>query len=321
MDEKRFFRWCLILVAVAVFAVACDLTGGETPPAVEPPTAEPTTTTAETEPTLEPTVLVPTAAVPAATATLPGESEPETEAPTPTLETAEPEPTTAVTVTETATLEPVAAAPGQIAPGQQTNGTLADGGVQLYNFEGVKFEQVVAFVEGDSGLDLALSAYQGDVGPGTDLGQFQPISQGDFSGPGLPEILVVTPEVDGTFTLAVQGNDTVGDFTLYMYDGTIPTANTRLVPDSLAAGETRNYKAISNGGRPVIIFVDPSDQSDVVLEVQFESGEQITEADFGGNGSVETAFVLPRTDTAYTILVSTADGGAATYNLVIVTLD
>jgi hypothetical protein len=327
MDKRQFFRWWFLVAAAAVLGLACNLTGGsETPVAVEEATVEVATVTVESQAATDvPVIEEPTAtsAAVAATATLATEGE-QTQ-PTPTSETAEIEPTTAVTVTIEATLTPTVApvlAPlGTIAPGQQTNGSLAGGDTQFYSFEGIKFEPVIAFVEGDDDLDIALSAYQGTVGAGTDLGQLQPVSQGDFGGPGQPEILVITPEEDVPITVAVQGNGTTGNFTLYMYDGTTPAANTRLVNDSVEPGQTRNYKALSNGGRPVIIFIDPIDQSDVVLQVQYESGELITEANFGGPGSAETAFVLPRADTAYTIFVSTVSDETAVYNLVIVTLN
>lgn len=314
-------------MVTAVFILACNLSGGsETPVAVEQPAVELATATAESQPTTEETAAPPqptdTTAVVATTATLPGDAEPTSERPTPTAEAAVPEPTVTITgTTEPGTTEPVIADPGTIAPGQQTTADLESDGVRLYSFEGVKFEPVIAFAEGDEELDIALSAYEGTVVPGTDLSQLQPISEGDFSGPGQPEILVITPEQDGPITIAVQGGGTAGNFTMYMYDGTTPAANTRLVNDSVEPGQTRNYEALSNGGRPVIIFIDPTGQGDVVLQVLYEDGELITEANFGGEGSAETAYVLPLGDTAYTILVSTVSDETAEYNLVIVTLD
>ncbi len=320
MNKKTFFRWWFLLLVTAVISLACNLTGdSETPAASEVPTEEIATTVESERPTdPPPTVLNPPATLPpvAATATLASESEPEPERPTPTSETAEPEPT----VTLSPASEPTIAAPGTIAPGQQTTAALESNGRQLFTFEAVRFEPVIVFVEGDDELDIVLSAYQGAVAVGTDLGQLQPISEGDFNGAGRPEILVISPDTDGPLTIAVQGNQTAGNFTMYMYDGTTPAANTRLVNDSLEAGQTNIYKALSNDGRPVILFVDPTDQSDVVLQVQFEGGELITEANFGGDGSAETAYVLPTSETAYSILVSEANGQTAVYNLVIVTL-
>jgi hypothetical protein len=282
------------------------------------PTVELVTVTAEAvTDTPEPAASEPAATTaPAATATLPGEPEPEQ--PTPTLETVITEPAPL----ETATLEPVTAPPGMIAPGQQTGNSVESGEVQMYTFQGTEFEPVIVFVEGDDGLDIALSAYEGDAAGGLDPSQLTPLAQADFSAVGRPEVMVVTPEADGPHTIVVQGSaGTAGNYTLYMYDGTTAAANTRLINDSLAAGETKSYKALSNGGRPVIAFVDQTGQSDLVLQILDDNEELVTEANFGGPNSAETAFVLPLESTAYTVQVSTVNGETAVYNLVIVTLN
>ena len=318
MTGKFYFRWRILILAAAVFALACNLSGGaETPPAVVEPTVDGAIATAETQPpTTASESPAPTAteAAVASTATLAAE----TERPTPTLETMP----TLPPVTITVTLEPVQAAPGTIAPGQQTNGSLESGEIQTYNFQGTEFEPVMVFVEGADALDIAVSAYQGAVAAGADLSQATPLAQADFSPAGRPEVLVITPNEDGEHTIVVSGSGgTAGNYTLYMYNGTTAAANTRLVNDSLAAGETKNYKALSNGGRPVIVYVDQTGQSDLALQILDDNEELITEANFGGPNSAETAFVLPLEETAYTILVSTVSGETAVYNLVIVTLN
>jgi hypothetical protein len=45
------------------------------------------------------------------------------------------------------------------------------------------------------------------------------------------------------------------------------------------------------------------------------------DANFGGSNSAEAAFVLPLETTDYTVELSTLNGEAAVYNLVIVTLN
>jgi hypothetical protein len=328
MKGCLFSRWRILVwvVGTAVLLLGCNLTGGaETPPAVIVPTIEAQTGTAEPTGAAADTPAAPgetavsdptaTTAVLAPTATLPGETQ--VEGPTPTSEAGPVE----TTATITATVEPVLAAPGTIAPGQQTSASLENGGRQLYRFQGTEFEPVMVFAEGDDGLDLTLNVYQGEISAGADLSQLSAIATADFSPLGRPEVMIITPNEDGPHTLVVEGGSgSGGGYTLYMYDGTTPAANTRLIPDSLAAGETKSYKALSNGGRPVIVYVDQTGQSDLILQILDDEGEVVTEANFGGENSAEAAFVLPLEETAYTVQVSTAGGETAVYNLVIVTL-
>jgi hypothetical protein len=324
---RRFpFRWWMFLAAAAVFGLACNLTGGTEQPTstAEPPIIE-IEATAVSATTEEPDIVEPTAtgAAPAATATLPGDSE--SEQPTATLEaTEEPtsifEPTVTVTVSET--VEPVKAAPGSIAPGQQASGSLESGGAQFFSFQGTKFKPALVFVEGAGGLDVAASAYLGTIENAAALAQLTPLSEADFSPAGWPEALVITPNEDGAYTIVIQSSGaSEGDFSLYMFDGTTPAANARLINDSLAAGETKHYETVSNEGRPLVVFADQTGQSDLVIQILFESGGVAGEANFGGPNSAETLFVLPEGTTTYAVSVSTFNGEAAVYDLVIVTLD
>jgi hypothetical protein len=248
-----------------------------------------------------------------------GPSEPGTETPTEAAtveaeQTAEPGATTGS--------EPVLAPPGSIAPGQQTGGMITAGEFQVYRFQGTEFQPALVFVEGDDGLDIAVGAYPGVVAAGTDLNQLIPQVEANFSGAGRPEIMVVTPEEDGEFSIVVRGDSgTAGVYTLYMYDGTTPAANTQLFNDSLAAGETKSYSAESNGGRPVIVYVDQSGQSDLSILIINESGAVVGEANFGSAGSAETVFVLPLETAGFTIQISETTGAVASYDLVIVTLN
>jgi hypothetical protein len=331
-NRSYFFRWRFIfwLGVMVVLGSACDLIGGgETPPAVVEPTVAAATATAEiqpptTIPDLPTTAPTATAADIAPTSTIEGESEPEE----PTVEaataTAEPPSTAEPTLEETAapTLEPVVAAPGTIAPGQQISNSLESGEVQVYQFQGTEFEPVMVFVEGDEELDIAINAYLGSVAADTPLSQLTPLSQANVSPVGRPEVLVVTPDEDGEHTIVVRGHgNTAGTYTLYMYDGTTPTSNTQLISDSFEAGESKSYPAQSNGGRPVIAYVDQTVQCDMVIQIVSSAGEVMMDANFGGSNSAEAAFVLPLETTDYTVELSTLNGEAAVYNLVIVTLN
>jgi hypothetical protein len=326
MKRKVPFRWWIILIMAAVVTgLACNLSGEteqQPTPTDEMPLID-AAATAESAAAVtdEPVDVEPTAtdADPAPTATLPQEAE----EPTPTAEPTE-EPTSIFepTVTISETVEPVTALPGLIAPGQETTGSLESGGAQFFTFQGTKFEPVLAFVESDDNLNVAVSAYLGNIDSEADLSQLEPLNESDSSPTGWPEAMVITPNEEGAYTVVIQpGGTTAGDFTLYMFNGTTPAPNARFINDSLAAGETKEYEATSNGGRPLVVFADQIGQSDLVIKILFASGNVAGEANFGGSNSAETLYVLPEGTTTYTVTVSTLNGEAAVYDLVIVTLD
>ncbi len=71
----------------------------------------------------------------------------------------------------------------------------------------------------------------------------------------------------------------------------------------LAAGETAQFQVESRGGRPVLIFVDPVDQSDISVTMTTADGQTVADANYSGPGSAEAAFVLPLETTRYTVTV------------------
>lgn len=332
-NKGYFFRWQFLLGlgVITLLGSACDLIGGgETPPAVVEPTVETATATAAVQATAtvaEPPTTAPTATLAEIAPTSTIETEAEPQEPTVDAATATAEPTTAAADptsegTATPTIEPAVAPPGTIAPGQQIGSALESGEVQVYRFQGTEFEPVMVFVEGAEELDIAINAYSGPVAPDTPLSQLTPLAQANVSPVGRPEVLVVTPDEDGEHTIVIRGHDdTAGAYTLYMYNGTTPTANTVIISDTLEAGETKSYPAQSNGGRPVIAYADQTVQADLVVQIMNVDEEVMMDANFGGSNSAEAAFVLPLETTDYTVHVSTLNGEAATYNLVIVTLN
>jgi hypothetical protein len=217
------------------------------------------------------------------------------------------------------TSEPVIDA---LAPGQQATGQLAGGDFESYAYQGKQFQPVMIFVEASEELDVVVAAYEGIMVPHSNLDGLTLLSQAAFNPAGRPELLVFTPNRDGEFIIVVSGQSgTSGAYVVYMYDGTTPAENTQLFNDALAAGETKSYLAVSNGGRPVIAFVDQSDQSNMVIEILNQKGTVVSEANYGGTGSAEASFVLPLDTTSYTVRISEASGAPARYNLAIVTLD
>ena len=93
------------------------------------------------------------------------------------------------------------------------------------------------------------------------------------------------------------------------------------LPDTLAAGEEKSYTITSHGARPVIAVVDPTDQSDVALDILDADGTLLTTANYSGPGGVETAYVLPLGQTAYTVRIREANGDAAAFQILVITLE
>jgi hypothetical protein len=268
----------------------------------QPTATDPALATAIPSPTTEPPTAVPTA------------TELPTEEPSPTDEP----PTDAPT--ETATPEPTAAT--LFAPGSQEGGSLAEGGAMAYLVNARRFQPVILFVEPTNELNVALTAYVGDQTGQTTPEGVSPVAEADNTLAGRPEILVLSPEGDGLYTLVVRAASGQGSFAAHLYDLTTPAPGAAVQQaDALAAGETKAYAVTSNGARPVIAVVNPTDQSDAALDVIGSDGTLLTTANFGGPGGVETAYVLPLGTTSYTVNVREANGGPSAFQVLIVTLE
>lgn len=313
----------LILVALLALmlpaAVACNQGPGPAAPTqpaestvevIQPTEAPPTVTVVPPTEAALPTVPPEPTAEP--TATLP---------PPPTAEpTLTPEPSPTATAEPTATPEPTAA--GVFAPGQQDTAALPAGGFKGYLVNGRQFIPTVLFVEPDAPLDIALASFAGDQTAQATLEGLTPLSQANFNPTGRPEVLVLSPDLDGQYTMVVSAAAGEGGFTAYLYDLTSPAAGMAVQQaDSLAAGETKSYTVTSNGVRPVLFMVDPTDRSDLALTVIEQGGAVAATADFSGPGSVETAFVLPLGTTSYTLQVVETNGAPSSFNVAIVTLE
>ncbi len=262
----------------------------ETPATAEPPTGAPTITPLPTE-------TLPTAA--------------------PTAESAAP------TATNAATDAPTAAPPVELfAPGQQDGASLAEGGTAAYLVQGRRFEPIILFVEPTNELNVALAAYVGDqTGQTTPEGVTPPAAADNALG-GRPEILVLSPEADGLYTLVVRAVGGEGSFAAHLFDLTTPAPGVVVQqPDALSAGAEIVYSVTSNGARPVIAVADPTDQSDIALDVLAGDGTLLTTANYGGAGGVETAYVLPLGTTPYSVKIREANGGPAAFQILVITLE
>jgi hypothetical protein len=327
---KRF-ALLLTLASALLGLAACDRTP-DAPDATLPPPP-----TAATEALLLPTpisdatalatsifatVAVATAtesalATVAATATAePPTDEPPTDEPATVAPTAEASPTVAAPAES-----PTAGASNLFVPGQVDGATLAAGGAVSYLVEGRRFAPIILFVEPENTLDVALAAYSGDLS-----GQTTPavtaLAAADNALAGRPEILVLSPESDGMFTFVVRATSGEGNFVAHLFDLTTPAPGVVIQqPDMLAAGTEKVYTVTSRGARPVIVVIDPTDQSDVALDVIGADNALLTTANYGGPGGAETAYVLPLGTVSYSIKIREVNNGPAAFQIVVITME
>lgn len=296
MDKRPFL---FLILALIITSLACGLVATPTPE----PSPIPTITLAPVGgvPTAVP---VNTATVSTATAVLPTEvvavEDEETAVPTE-------EPTAEIVVSETEVPVPVES--GEVfAPGQKVSGTLAGGGEETYLIDGVKFTPRFVFAETADEIDLLLSV------EGTEV---------NFSGPGGAEVLVFTADDNGRFDLTVSNeSDASGDYTLYLYDAAQAVSGAVHQPNvALVAGATAQFQVESRGGQPVLIFVDPIDQSDIGVTITTADGQAIADANYSGSGSAEAAFVLPLETTRYTVTVKEINNAPSQINVLLVPLE
>ena len=208
------------------------------------------------------------------------------------------------------------------APGQQDGWTLATGGTKAFLVDGRRFQPIIFFVEPTNELNIALAAYVGDQTAQTTPEGITPPAAADNALAGRPEILVLSPEADGLYTLVVRAVAGEGSFAAHLYDLTTPAPGMAVQqPDTLAAGEEKTYTVTSRGARPVIVVADPTDQSDIALDILGADGTLLTTANYSGAGGVETAYVLPLGTVSYTVKVREANGGPGTYQIVVITVE
>ena len=147
----------------------------------------------------------------------------------------------------------------------------------------------------------------------------------DFNGPGLPEIFLFKPLANGNHALTISAVDgTAGFYKLYLFNNSSTTSPHIGAVNSftLSGGESKEFVVTSNGGKPVAVFANPlSDDINVISKIKI--GEAvIIEANFGGLGSHESAYVLPNTTTTYTIEIDeTADRNGSVELLILTFAD
>jgi hypothetical protein len=295
------------LVVLAGLAAACNLPGR----ASEAPL--PTLATRAVVEVPEATI-TPSRSAPQATPAPVTESATLTPVATATATTA---PTRTPSPTATATAE-LPAAGETFAPGQRDTGQLAEGGFRVYPFAGAQFVPVAVFAEADSGLDLALELYDRPVSA---PGEGQPVSQANFSGDGRPEILVFSPDETAEHSLVVRAVAGSGGYTVYVFDTYTESPWGTLRQEQLAQGASSTFPVRSSGARPVVILAEPESRADLILQLVGLDGTLLAAANYGGPGSAEALFVLPMSQTEYTLQVTEAGGAATGFRLAIVALN
>ncbi len=311
-------RFALLLVLATLLA-ACDNTPDLPQPTPLPPVP---TTAAESSPTtaVDPTVTEAALVTVPPSPTVESPTDAPTLTPLPTDVPPAPSPTAEQPSAELPTAEPTAIS--LFAPGQQDGASLAAGGSTAYLVDGRRFQPLILFVEPTNELDVALAAYVGDQTGQTTPEGITPPAAADNALAGRPEILVLSPEADGLYTLVVRAVAGEGSFAAHLYDLTTPAPGVAVQqPDTLAAGTEKVYSVTSRGARPVIAVADPTDQSDIALDILGVDGTLLTTANFSGPGGVETAYVLPLGTTAYSVKVREANGGPAAFQILVVTLE
>lgn len=239
--------------------------------------------------------------------------------------TTAPSPTSLPSPTAISTVAPTPMAAGEfLTPGQAASSTLLTDQAILYPYQGTRFQPVLIFVEAAGDLDVSLSVHPGTEAPGADLAQMEVAASAEQSGPNRPEIIVFTPEDDGPYTIAVRSNpDTpgaMGAYTLYLFDTQTAAEGVELAAGALAAGETASHQVTSNDGRPVLCYLDPTDESDLILRALDSDGGVLTEANFSGPGSAEAVYLLPLQTTTYTCQVTAAARQTSTYEMALIAL-
>ncbi len=326
---KRFALFLLPVLALAVM-IACNRTPAEAtatelppPPTAAIPTEATATTAADAATATAPALATSAPATEAATATAAPSLEASPTAASVATDTAvAASPTAAATAAATATVAASPPATGSIfGPGQVDGTTLAAGTAHSYLVQGRPFEPIILFVEPQNELDVALAAYSGDLSGQTTPEGVTALAAADNALAGRPEILVLSPESAGLYTFVVRAASGEGSFVAHLFDLTTPAPGVAIQQaETLDAGTEKVFTVASNGARPVIAVADPSDLSDIALDIMGGDGALLTTANYSGPGGAETGYVLPLGAASLLVKVREVNGSASTFQIVVITL-
>jgi hypothetical protein len=217
-----------------------------------------------------------------------------------------------------------------VAPGTAVGDILEPNQPRVYSLQATARQPLYLMTEGVDELDLALAVYDMDVitfATETNepipsfLANNAPDRVVQLNGAGFPELMIYTPDEDGTFSIGVGGVDgTAGAFRLYVFDPYTITQHTSVAStETIPAGGSKSYAVRSYGKRPVAIFARPLDGNDVAIVIKKSDGEQISRANFAGASAAELTFYKPGGSVPLTIEIQDVGGRGGRVQLIIAT--
>ncbi len=267
---------------------------------------------------------------------------PPTETPAPPTETAVPTETSVVSFAATdtptptrlpgilPTLTPTAMTPMEI--GQGFPGEIGSNEFRIHLVEGVAEQAIFAAVRTDPTVDVGLLIFDGNI---NELAKESEQSvqdllitakadrEANFNEAGLMETLAFTPKEDGDVTIVVTSSaGDEGRYRLYAFDAASASPNVVYNQTvELGSEQSTAVSATSNGGKPVVAFINPLDSGlDGQVVLSQDNGIVLTTSNYVGAGLYESAFHQPRTTTGYAFSFTNLSGQAGLFQILVVAM-
>ena len=206
--------------------------------------------------------------------------------------------------------------------GEQAAATLADGGEDIWLFEGARGQMMDVIVDPLGDLDVVINIY-GPNGFSLTRGEVDfAVSTEEVRGMRLPQdgsyVVTVTSYdgLGGTYSVSVSDAVTVIEIT-ETTDGVVVFGESHA--GSLQEDEESWWTFEAATGDTIDIIAQPLGELDLVLEVETVLGESLTagEVDSGFDGSAEEASVVIPADGMYTIVLRGFAGDGGNYSLTV----
>ena len=226
------------------------------------------------------------------------------------------------TPTEIAPLDTGIGFPGNIGPSE----------FRVHIVEGVEDQTIFAAVRVKPEVDAGLMVFEGSV---ANIAKEEGVSiqdllisnkadrEANFSGKGFMEVIAYTPKQTGDVSIVVTSSaESDGPYRLYVFDKTTSSPNIVFNQTvQLDGGQTTLVGVTSNGGKPVVAFINPLESSaDGKITIKNSGGTVITEANYSTGGSYETSFVLPLSTTGYNVELTNVAGSAGTFEILVLAI-
>ncbi|MFK7804772.1 MAG: hypothetical protein AB8G95_24260 [Anaerolineae bacterium] len=225
--------------------------------------------------------------------------------------------------------------PTEIAPmntGVGFQGEIGNSEFKVHIVEARQDQTVFAAVRVKPEVDAGLLIFEGNVAniareEGVAVQDLLTSNKADreanFSGQGFMEVIAYTPKEDGEVSIVVTSSaDSDGLYRLYVFDQT--TASPNIVYNQtvqLDGGQTTPIGVTSNGGKPIVAFINPLDAAvDGKIAIKNSGGSIVTEANYAGGGSYETSFVLPLTTTGFSVEMTNVSGTTGFFEILVLAI-